>query len=323
MGCLTSLRRTFKLLDLLWSATATGALKAVDPALVQYYHPGTKKEDMVRFNTKPGATNYMIVGEKAEPLLWTVAGNPDGQAIIRALYEEVADAYNPALNGGGNAESGAQQAMQARAAGGVSVNPIMDALERYYELINELKIELLIRKGEEKEIGKLPYPSRPADDHFDMVWPTMKNLTPETAKLNGTHNVVKYQRLSLVEQQMLWNMVAQAVQAKLLSARDAMSRMGIANPQRNLLRILQETAVMNPKALEAMTGAAIMGGGNHLFQVGWQQVLLASQGQAPSGSPPAPKGIPSAAAPGPPPQMSGGPQGGPPAPQVGGPPPSM
>ena len=193
----------------------------------------------------------------------------------------------------------------------------MDALEKYYELQNTLKAELLIRKGGEGEIGRLSYYSRAKDDQFDSVWPSVKVLTPEIAKLNGTRNKVTYQRLSLIEQQMLWNMVAQAVQAKMLSARDGMKMMNIANPQRNLLRILQESAVMNPKALEAMTGAAIMGGDNHLFQIGWQQVLMAqSQGAGPGGgSPPAPRGIPSAVAPQPGPvQVSGGPQGAPPTP---------
>lgn len=306
MGVLTPLRRTFKLLDLLWSAIATQALKAVDPALVQYYQPGTRKEDMFRYKTRPGSTNYAIVGEKVEPLIWSISGVPDGQAILRALYEEISDADNPIMTGGGNAQSGVQQSIQAASANYLSVNPIMDALEQYYQLQNELKAELLIRKGGEGEIGKLPYPARAADDQFDAVWPTMKTLTPEIAKLNGTTSVVTYQRLSLVEQQLLWNMIAQAVQSKMLAARDGMKRMGVANPQRNLLRILQETAVMNPKALEAMTGAAIMGGGNELFQIGWQQVLMGAGQGGQGGSPPAERGVPSAVGPQ---QLSGGPQG--------------
>jgi hypothetical protein len=120
-------------------------------------------------------------------------------------------------------------------------------------------------------------------------------------------------RLSLQEQQVLWSMVEQAVQTKMLSAREGMKRMGVPNPQRNFLRILQELAVTNPKSLEAMTGAAIMGGGNALLQVGWQQVLMAaSQGPPPGGGGPPGGGVPSPPAP-----VTGGPQGRPPAEMVG------
>jgi hypothetical protein len=79
MGCLTPLRRAFKLFDLLQSAIATQALKLVDPALMMYYMPGTNPRDMKRVNTLPGATNYGIVGEKVEPLVWSVAGSAGRQ----------------------------------------------------------------------------------------------------------------------------------------------------------------------------------------------------------------------------------------------------
>jgi hypothetical protein len=306
MGCLTALRRTFKLMDLLWSATATGALKAIDPAIVQYYLPGTDIKDMKRFATGAGRTNYGYVGEKVEPLLWTFAGTPDGQAILQALWAEISDMDSPLLKGMSNANSNIQQMTQQSAAGSVSVNPIIDAIERMYKLQNILRIELLIRKGGESEVAKIPYPSRPADDQFDQIWPSFKSLTPEMAKLNGTRNIVSINRLTLMEQQVLWNMLGQAVQSKMLNARDAMKKMGIANPQRNLLRILQEAAVMDQNALQAMIGAAIMGGDNALFQVGWQQVLM-SKAQQQQGPPQAgPQGIPSAIAP------TGGPGGAPP-----------
>jgi hypothetical protein len=318
MGCLTPLRRAFKLFDLLQSAIATQALKLVDPALMMYYMPGTNPRDMKRVNTLPGATNYGIVGEKVEPLVWSVAGSPDGNAILRSIWEEISALDSPLLGGASDANSGYQQSIQTGGASAVQVNPIMDAQEQYYQLQNACKVELLIRKGDEQEIAKLPYPSRPVDDQFDQLYPTFKELTPQMAKLNGTRNVVKYERLSLMEQQVLWNMLGQAVSSKMLNARDAMKRMGIQNPQRNLLRILQEAAVMNPKALEAMMGAAIMGGDNMLFQLGWQQVLMAqAQGGGPGGpgGPPPPRGIPSPVGPQAPP--TGGPGGGPPAVMTG------
>lgn len=221
---------------------------------------------------------------------------------------------SPLLKGGGTANSGFQQSLQAGAAASVQVNPIMDALERYYELQNTCKIELLIRKGGEGELAKLPYPSRPVEDQFDAIYPSFKSLTPEMAKLNGTQNIVTYQRLGLQEQQVLWSMVEQAVQTKMLSAREGMKRMGVQNPQRNFLRILQELAVTNPKSLEAMTGAAIMGGGNALLQIGWQQVLMAQQQGPPPGGPGGgPPGVPS-----PPGPITGGPQGAPPQEMTGG-----
>lgn len=314
MGCLTPLRRAFKLFDLLQSAIATQAVKLVDPAVMMYYVPGTRKEDMKRVSTLPGSTNFGIVGEKVEPLVWSVAGSPDGNAILQSIWQEISDMDSPLLKGGGTANSGFQQTLQAGAAASVQVNPIIDALERYRELQNTCKAELVIRKGGEGEIAKLPYPSRPVEDQFDAIYPTFKSLTPEMIKLNGTQNTVTMNRLSLQEQQVLWSMVEQAVQTKMLSAREGMKRMGIANPQRNFLRILQELAVTNPKSLEAMTGAAIMGGGNALLQVGWQQVLMAASqpGGPPGGGPPGGGGVPSPPAP-----VTGGPQGRPPAEMVG------
>jgi len=309
MGCLTPLRRAFKLFDLLQSAIATQAVKLVDPAVMMYYVPGTRKEDMKRVSTLPGATNFGIVGEKVEPLVWSVAGSPDGNAILQSIWQEISDMDSPLLKGGGTANSGFQQTLQAGAAASVQVNPIIDALERYRELIYTCKAELVIRKGGEGELAKLPYPSRPVEDQFDAIYPTFKSLTPEMVKLNGTQNIVTMNRLSLQEQQTLWSMVEQAVQTKMLSAREGMKKMNIPNPQRNFLRILQELAVTNPKSLEAMTGAAIMGGGNALLQIGWQQVLMAqSQG------PPAPQG----GVPSPPGPVTGGPQGQPPAEMTGG-----
>jgi hypothetical protein len=320
MGCLTPLRRAFKLFDLLQSAIATQAVKLVDPAVMQYYLPGTRKEDMKRVVTLPGATNFGYVGEKVEPLVWSVAGSPDGNAILQSIWQEISDMDSPLLKGGGNANSGFQQGLQAGAASQVQVNPIMDALERYYQLQHTCKIELLIRKGGEGEIAKLPYPSRPVDDQFDMIYPSFKSLTPEMAKLNGTRNKVTYQRLNLVEEQTLWNMLQQAVSTKMLNARDAMKRMGVQNPQRNLLRIMQEAAVMNPASLEAMIGAAIMGGENRLFQIGWQQVLqkqaMQTQQGPPQGQPP--RGIPSAPSP-----VTGGPNGSAPQEMTGGRAPGM
>lgn len=314
MGCLTPLRRAFKLFDLLQSAIATQAVKLVDPAVMMYYVPGTRKEDMKRVSTLPGSTNFGIVGEKVEPLVWSVAGSPDGNAILQSIWQEISDMDSPLLKGGGTANSGFQQSLQAGAAASVQVNPIMDALERYYELQNTCKIELLIRKGGEGELAKLPYPSRPVEDQFDAIYPSFKSLTPEMAKLNGTQNIVTYQRLGLQEQQVLWSMVEQAVQTKMLSAREGMKRMGVQNPQRNFLRILQELAVTNPKSLEAMTGAAIMGGGNALLQIGWQQVLMAQQQGPPPGGPGGgPPGVPS-----PPGPITGGPQGAPPQEMTGG-----
>jgi hypothetical protein len=317
MGCLTPLRRAFKLFDLLQSAIATQAVKLVDPAIMMYYLPGTKKEDMKRVSTLPGATNHGYVNEKVEPLVWSVAGSPDGNAILQSIWQEISALDSPLLGGGGNANSGFQQTLQSGAASTVQVNPIMDALEQYYQLQNTCKIELLIRKGGEGELGKLPYPSRPVEDQFDAIYPTFKTLTPEMARLNGTRNKVMFQRLSIMEQQAVWNMQEQAVAVKLQSARDAMKVMGHQNPQRTLLRIMQEAAVMNPKSLEAMIGAAIMGGDNALFQIGWQQVLAAQASGPPGGGPPPggppQRGIPSAAAP-----ITGGPQGAPPQEMTGG-----
>jgi hypothetical protein len=313
MGCLTPLRRAFKLFDLLQSAIATQAVKLVDPAVMMYYVPGTRKEDMKRVSTLPGSTNFGIVGEKVEPLVWSVAGSPDGNAILQSIWQEISDMDSPLLKGGGTANSGFQQTLQAGAAASVQVNPIIDALERYRELLNTCKAELAIRKGGEGELAKLPYPSRPVEDQFDAIYPTFKSLTPEMIKLNGTQNIVTMNRLSLQEQQVLWSMVEQAVQTKMLSAREGMKRMGVANPQRNFLRILQELAVTNPKSLEAMTGAAIMGGGNALLQVGWQQVLMAAS----QGPPPGPGGPPGGGVPSPPAPVTGGPQGRPPAEMVG------
>lgn len=138
----------------------------------------------------------------------------------------------------------------------------------------------------------------------------MKFVTPKMIKLNGTRSEVRFDRLGIPEKQMLWTMLAQAVSAKLLSAREAMEQMGIQNPDRNLFRILAESAVMNPKALDAMIGAAALGSKNRLFTLGWQAVMQAEMMGGPQGSPPGPQGIPSAAGP---PPITGGPNGMPPA----------
>lgn len=328
MGALTMLRRTFKLMDLLQSAIATGALRMADPPKVQYYLPGTRREDMLEHDTAPGATNYGIVGEQTQPLIFTVAGGPDGQALLGALATELAYFDSPILHGGGNAESGYDRVQQSSAAGSLHVNPIIDALEAMYELINTLRAELMIRKGkgEGREIDKLVYSGggtsfydleeykteatdTPLDYEPDyMQMGMMKYITPKMIELNGTRSEVRFDRLSLQEKQMLWTMLEQAVSAKLLSAREAMEQMGIANPDRNLFRILSESVVMNPKALDTMIGAAALGSQNRLFALAWRQVMAAEA--AGGGSPPAPQGIPSAAGV---PMPTGGPNGMPPA----------
>lgn len=329
MGALTMLRRTFKLMDLLQSAIATGALRTADPPKVQYYLPGTRREDMEAHETAPGSTNYGIVGEQTQPLIFTVAGGPDGQALLGALATELSYFDSPILHGAGNAESGYDRVQQNSAAGSLHVNPIIDALEQMYELINTLRAELIIRKGigEGREVEKLVYSgggtsfydqeeyktnatNSPLDYEPDYAqMGVMKYLTPKMVALNGTRSEVRFDRLSIQEKQMLWAMLAQAVSAKLLSAREAMEQMNIPNPDRNLFRILAESAVMNPKALDAMIGAAALGSKNKLFTLGWQAVMQAEMMGNPQGSPPGPLGIPSAAGnPG-----GGGPAGMPPA----------
>lgn len=332
MGALTMLRRTFKLMDLLQSAIATGALRMADPPKVQYYLPGTRREDMEGHDTRPGATNYGIVGEQTQPLIFTVAGGPDGQALLGALATELSYFDSPILHGAGNAESGYDRVQQNSAAGSLHVNPIIDALEQMYELINTLRAELVIRKGigEGREIDKLVFsggssigydsgeyteayassPDSPPEYEPDYAqMGVMKYVTPKMIKLNGTRSEVRFDRLSIPEKQMLWTMLAQAVSAKLLSAREAMEQMGVQNPDRNLFRILAESAVMNPKALDSMIGAAALGSGNELFRRGWLAVMQAEMMGGQQGSPPGPQGIPSA--PGTP--GSGGPAGMPPA----------
>lgn len=330
MGALTMLRKTFKLMDLLQSAVATGALRMADPPKVQYYLPGTRREDMDPHDTRAGATNYGIVGEQTQPLIFTVAGGPDGQALLGALATELSYFDSPILHGAGNAESGYDRVQQNSAAGSLHVNPIIDALEQMYELINTLRAELIIRKGigEGREIDKLVYSGggsafydqdeykseatgTPLDYEPDYAqMGVMKFVTPKMIKLNGTRSEVRFDRLGIPEKQMLWTMLAQAVSAKLLSAREAMEQMGIQNPDRNLFRILAESAVMNPKALDAMIGAAALGSKNRLFTLGWQAVMQAEMMGGPQGSPPGPQGIPSAAGP---PPITGGPNGMPPA----------
>jgi hypothetical protein len=329
MGALTMLRRTFKLMDLLQSAIATGAIRMADPPKVQYYLPGTRREDMEGHDTRPGATNYGIVGEQTQPLVFTVAGGPDGQALLGALATELSYFDSPILHGAGNAESGYDRVQQNSAAGSLHVNPIIDALEQMYELINTLRAELIIRKGigEDREVEKLVY-SGGGSGFFDQEEYTsgatdspldyepdyaqmgvMKYITPKMIELNGTRSEVRFDRLSIPEKQMLWTMLGQAVSQKLLAAREAMEQMGVQNPDRNLFRILAESAVMNPKALDSMIGAAALGSQNRLFTLGWQAVMQAEMMGGQQGSAPAPIGVPSASGnPG-----MGGPSGMPPA----------
>ena len=315
MGVLTQLRRTFRLMDSLTSAVATGAFKAVDPPKLQTYLPGTRKEDMTEHDTSPGATSYGIVGENTIPLMWEVAGNRDFQAIFQQLQAELADMDSPLLKGAPGGNSGFQQVQLNQAAGSVQVAPIMDALESMYQLVNTLRAELVIRKGigDGREIDNLPYSSSGVGDYttdYEVAYEQqgmMRYITPKQVKLNGTRNKVRFDRTSLPEQQMLWNMLGQAVQSKLISAQEAMIRMGIGNPERNLLRILQEAAVMNPKALDAMIGAAALGGGNQLFSYAWLKAT-----EQPAQPAPEQKGIPSAAG-----VSTGGPGGAPPAAAVG------
>lgn len=314
MGILTQLRRAFKLMDSLTSAVATGAFKSVDPATIRYYQPGTRKEDMEALDTSSGATNYGYVGESVAPLMWEASASRDFQAIFSQIQAELSDLDSPLLKGYPGGESGYQQVQLNQSAGSVQIAPIMDALESLYQLANTLRAELVIRKGvgDGREIDNLPYSSSGVGDYstdYEVAYEQqgmMRYITPKQVKLNGTRNHVRFERQSPQEQQMAWNMYAQAVQAKLLSAQEAMVRMGIPNPDRNLLRILQEAAVMNPKALDAMIGAAALGGGNRLFSYAW---LKATEQEAQGGSPPAQPGVPSA--PGSP--GGGGPQGAPPA----------
>jgi len=316
MGILTQLRRTFRLMDSLMSAVATGAFKAIDPPKVQYYQPGTNKDDIEAHDTSPGATNYGYVGESTQPLMWEVAGNRDFQAIFSQLQAELADLDSPLLKGAPGGSSGYQQVQLNQAAGSVQVAPIMDALESMYQLVNTLRAELVIRKGlgEGREIDNLPYSSSGVGDYtteYELAYEQqgmMRYITPKQVKLNGTRNKVRFERKSLPEMQMAWNMYQQAVQSKLMSGQEAMVLMGRSNPERELVRILQEAAVMNPKALDAMIGAAALGGGNQLFSYAWMKATE----QAQPGPEQQPKGIPSAAG-----IQTGGPGGAPPAAAIG------
>lgn len=290
-GVLTNMAQTFRLLDMLVSAIATGVLKAQNPPVVQYYNPGTPKSDMKRHNRKLGATNFGFVGERTEPLLYPIAGTPDGQTLLQALVAEVNGLDSPLLQGQGGAQSGFDFFLRHQASGALTIDPLVDALERAYQLVNTLKLELLYRKGSGAQalLDRVPY----CATSVEPLRGTMHTLSAQDIARNGTRNEVRYKRLTLAEEQQLSAMLANLVQAKLISAERAMRRLGVPDTDRELARILEEAAVSDPQALKAMIGRAIEGGGDDLFAHGWRMAgyLGAQGGRGPA--PPGPQGTPS------------------------------
>lgn len=307
-GVLTPLRRTYNLINLVVSAVATGAIKAQNPPVHREIQEGRDMSKVPPLSLESGAENKGRVGERVTPILFDVAASSSGVAFIQALAQEVQNATPPLLTGEG-ASSGFEYLQRSEDSNAMMIMPIMDALTQAYQLIHEQRGLLAYRysrrpKGERKgDYAKLEY-----YDEYQFTGTSKKGYSyhgtigPDDLEKSGVSTQVRFTDRSLTEQIQVASLVTQLVNAHLMSQEQALIRLGNDDPVKEIKKIFQDAALMQPEMLKAMVEASIMEGGNEMLIAAWQRAFSAQQ----AGSPPSQPGTPSMAA------QPGGVQGGPP-----------
>lgn len=291
-GILTPLRKTYRLMDIMVSAVATGALKVQNPPLFRTVNEGRDMTKVPRLRTGAGDENFGREGEEVKPLLFEVAASQNGVAFIQSLSNELANNIPPML-AGMSANSGFEYLQRSDDANSMFIAPIIDALQRSYELIHRQRGILAYRHAKrgkgEKDFAKQTYFSE-----YRFVGTSKRGYTyhgvlkPRDIEKSGVSVQVRYTQKTLTEQVQLANMVSQLVSTRLMSQEQALIKLGNDDPVAELKKIFQDAALMQPEVLKSVVELSIMGSGNQLLIEAWQRAF-AQAGQG--GSPPAPTGM--------------------------------
>lgn len=291
-GVLTPLRKTYRLMDIMVSAVATGALKVQNPPLFRTVNEGRDMTKVPRLSQAPGAENYGRSGEEVKPILFDIAASQNGVAFIQSLAQELANNIPPML-AGMSANSGFEYMQRTDDANVMFIAPIIDALQRSYELMHRQRGILAYRYAKrgkkEKEYEKEQYFSSYAFTGTNKKGYSYHGLLkPKDLEKSGVQVQVRYTQKTLTEQIQLAGMVTQLVNAHLMSQEQALIKLGNDDPLKELRKIFQDAALMQPEVLKAVTEQSILSGGSPMLIEAWQRAF-AQAGMG--GSPPAPPGM--------------------------------
>lgn len=307
-GILTPLRKTYRLMDIMVSAVATGALKVQAPPLFRTVNENRDMTKVPRINTDPGAENFGRPGEEVKPMVFDIAASQSGVAFIQSLAQELSNNIPPML-AGMSANSGFEYMQRSDDANAMFIAPMIDALQRSYEMQHRQRGVLAYRYAKrgkrDKGFEKQRYFTRYAYTGTSKRGYTYQGvLKPSDIEKSGVSLQVRYTQKTLTEQMQLANMVSQLVQAHLMSQEQALIKLGNDDPYKELLKIFQDAALMQPEVLKAMTEESILSGGNDMLKQAWLRAF-AQAGQG--GSPPSQPGMasqPGGANPNLPPEMT-------------------
>jgi hypothetical protein len=314
-GVLTPLRRTFRLMDIMVSAVATGAIRFTNPPVLRKVAEGRDMMKVPELSWEPGAENFVRPDEDVKPLAFEIAQSANGTAFIQALGQELNAAIPPVMMGG-QAVSGLDRMKQQEDATSTVVQPIIDALQRTYEILNRQRGILAYRFAKRDKDGS-EWKDREYFDEYTYSssrkrgYQTFGTLKPKDIELSGVNNHVRYDFKTLSDRMQLAQYAIQLTQAHLMEQEEALILLGRDDPQAAMSAIIQDAAMMEPEVLKAMVEAYVVASGNPVLIDAWMRVFYARPQQ---GSAPAQAGMPSAPnqsgqeAPGLPPQMTG-PQG--------------
>lgn len=293
-GVLTMLRKTFKLMDVFISAVATGALRAVDPATV-IYSPDPDHLKVKKPDSRPGAHNVYSQDTKIEPLVWEVSRNADAQNLMNSLIAELADVQSPALSGAGGV-SGVAQQISTEQASQQTVEPIIDALEKWYGMMHRQRLILALRYSDDDKWNKDEQGE--SQTYFDKYQKRSYRgdslgqygeLKPAQIHDSGVRVLVRYHDRNVQEDIALAQMVTQLTGAHLMSQETALRKLGVKNPQREIQAIFADGAAMEPTVLKALVETAVYNSGNPELIAAWDKAFYAEmvkgQGPAQAGTP--------------------------------------
>jgi hypothetical protein len=297
-GVLTMLRKTFRLMDLFISAIASGALRNVNPP----YVIETDAPNPQPLNRGQNAFNTIRRGDKVSPLVWDVSGSQDAQNLMNSLIAELQDVSSPALMGAGGVSGVAQQISTEQASQQV-VGPIIDAMEKWYGLMHKQRLILALRysgdtkynvddKGNDNTLFD-KYPKRRIREEGRGQY---GHVTAKDIGMAGVRVTVRYTDRNVQEDMALSQMVTGLVNAHLMSQETALRKMGVKDPQQEMMRILGDGAFMEPTVLKALVETAVYNSGNQTLIDAWDKAFYADMVKgANGGSQPAETGTPSMA----------------------------
>ena len=288
-GVLTMLRKTFRIMDLFISAVATGALQAIDPAIVAYTDE-VDRLNVQRPDRRPHGFTAYSKDTKLEPLVWEVSRNADAMNLMNSLIAELADVQSPALSGAPGPSGIAQQINTEQASQQV-IGPIIDAMEQWYGLQHKQRLILALRysdddnnKDEDGEVQTY-FDKYERRSYREPNYGEYGELKPKDIYLSGVRVKVRYHNKDTQQEMAIAQMVSQLTQAHLMSQETALRKMGVKDPQRELQRILADGAFMEPAVLKALIETAVYNSGSPTLIAAWEKAFLADAMKGPGGSP--------------------------------------